>query len=45
MARSGRNHRGCEALGRDVEVNPEMYSSYDQLPSPNLTYVLHTSGN
>ena len=31
--------------GLDVEVNPEMYLPHDQLPSPNLTYVLHTSGN
>ena len=31
--------------GLDVEVNPEMYLPHDQLPSPDLTYVLHTSGN
>jgi predicted lysophospholipase L1 biosynthesis ABC-type transport system permease subunit len=31
--------------GLDVEVNPELYLPHDQLPSPNLTYVLHTSGD
>ena len=31
--------------GLDRDVNPEMYIPHEQLPSPALTYVLHTAGD